>query len=82
MRIVAIVGGLLVGLLGLFMSVCGGGFLVSFGYDTLRYLFGTHRDPSAINGLFLLLLPAGSLVLGIVVCRSAYRILRKHLKEN
>ena len=40
MRIVAIVGGLVVGLLGLFMSVCGGGFLASMGYDTLRNLFG------------------------------------------
>jgi hypothetical protein len=82
MRIVAIVGGLVVGLLGLFMSVCGGGFLASMGYDTLRNLFGTHRDPSAVNGLFLLLIPAGSLALGIVVCRSAYRILRKHLKDR
>jgi len=75
-------GGLVVGLVGLFMSVCGGGLLVSMGYDTLRNLFGAHRDPSAINGLFLLLLPAGSLALGIVVCRSAYQILRQHLKDK
>jgi len=81
-RIVAIMGGLVVGLVGLFMSVCGGGLLVSMGYDTLRNLFGAHRDPSAINGLFLLLLPAGSLALGIVVCRSAYQILRQHLKDK
>jgi hypothetical protein len=82
MRIVAIVGGLVVGLVGLFMSVCGGGFLASLGYDMLRNLFGAHRDPNAIVGLFLLVFPAGSLALGIVVCRSAYQILRKHLKDK
>jgi cell division protein FtsX len=82
MRIVAIVGGLMVGLLGLLMSVCGGGFLLSLGYDTLRRLFGAHRDPNAIGGLLFLLVPAGSLALGIVVCRSAYQVLRKHLKDE
>jgi ammonia channel protein AmtB len=82
MRIVPIVVGLIVGLVGLFMSVCGGGFLVSLGYDTLRNLFGVHRDPGAIGGLFVLLLPTGSLALGIVVCRSAYQILREHLKDK
>lgn len=82
MRMVAIVGGLVAGLLGLFMSVCGGGFLLSLGYQILRSLFGAHRDPSAINGLFLLLVPAGSLALGIIVCRSAFQILRKHLKDK
>jgi hypothetical protein len=82
MRIVSIVVGLVVGLVGLFMSVCGGGFLVSLGYDAWRNLFGVHRDPSAINGLFVLLLPAGSLALGIVVCRFAYQILREHLKDK
>jgi hypothetical protein len=34
MRIIAIVGGLLVGLAGLFMSVCGGGLLVKGAFHT------------------------------------------------
>lgn len=82
MRIVAILTGLLVGLVGLFMSVCGGGFLASMGYDTLRTLFGADHDPSAMSGLFILVVPAGSLALGIVVCRSAYQILRKHIRDE
>jgi cell division protein FtsX len=82
MRIAAIVGGLMLGLFGLFMSVCGGGLVVSMGFDTLRRLFGAHRDPTAINGLFVLLMPAGFLVLGIFVCRSAYQTLRKHLNDK
>jgi hypothetical protein len=82
MRIVAIVCGLVVGLVGLLMSVCGGGFRVSMGYDTLRGLFGAHPDPSAINGLFMLLVPAGSLALGIVVCRAAYQILRDQRQDK
>jgi hypothetical protein len=82
MRMVVIVGGLVVGLLGLLMSVCGGGFMFSLGYGALRNLFSAHRDPSAINGLFFLLIPAGSLALGIVLCRSALQILRKHLRDG
>jgi hypothetical protein len=82
MRIVAIVGALIAGLLGLFMSVCGGGLLVSLGYDTLRNVFGMHRDPSAFNGLFLLLVPAGSLALGIVLCRLAYQSVRRNLNDK
>jgi hypothetical protein len=82
MRIVAIVGGLVLGLLGLFMSVCGGGLLVSLGYSTLSDLFGPHRDPGAFNGLFLLVLPAGFLTMGIVVCRVAYHLLSKRLKDK
>ncbi len=81
-RIVAIVVGLVVGLVGLFMSVCGGGFLASMGYDILRSLFGAHRNPGAFDGLLLLLIPAGSLALGIVVCRSAYQMLRSHFKDK
>lgn len=82
MRIIAIVGGLVVGLLGLFMSVCGGGFLASMGYGILRNLFAAGRNSNAIYGLFVLLLPAGFLALGIVVCRYAYQILRKNLKDE
>jgi hypothetical protein len=81
-RVVAILIGLVLGLLGLFMSVCGGGFLASMGYDTLRGLFGAHRDPNAINGLFMLLLPGGSLVVGIVLCWSAYQILRTRPEDK
>jgi len=82
MRIVPILVGLVIGLVGLFMSVCGGGFLASMGYDTWRSLFGAQRDPSAINGFFLLLLPAGSLALGIVVCRFAYQMIREQFKDR
>jgi hypothetical protein len=82
MRIIPILAGLVIGLVGLFMSVCGGGFLASMGYDTWRNLFGAQRNPGAINGLFTLLLPAGSLALGIVVCRSAYRMLRQQFEDK
>ncbi len=82
MRIIPIVTGLIVGLLGLFMSVCGGGFLASMGYETWRSLFGAQRDPSAVNQGLLMLLPAGSLAVGIVVCRFAYQILREQFKDK
>lgn len=82
MRIIAIIGALVLGLIGLFMSVCGGGVMLSMGRDTWHNFFGAHHDPNAINGLFLMLLPAGFLALGIVVSRSAYRTLRKNFKHD
>jgi len=82
MRIVAIIGALLLGLIGLFMSVCGGGLILSMGRETWRGLSGAHHNPNAINGLFQLLMPAGFLALGIVLCRNAYKILRKDPKSN
>lgn len=82
MRIVAIVGALIVGLLGLFMSVCGGGFLVTLGFDTLSYLFDAHRKSDALGELPLLFISAVSLAIGVVVCRFAFRVLRKHLDGN
>jgi cell division protein FtsX len=82
MRFVAIVGGLILGLVGLFMSVCGGGLIASLGYDALRNLFGPHRNPNAVNQLFVLIVPAGFLALGIVACRSAYQTLRRELKDK
>jgi cell division protein FtsX len=82
MRVLAILGGLLVGLVGLFMSVCGGGLLVSLGYRVLRGLFDAQPRTNAFSGLFLLLVPAGSLALGIFVCRTAYQILRRNLEDE
>jgi len=82
MRIVAIIGGLLLGLIGLFMSVCGGGVLFSMGRETWRNFFRAHHNPNAMSGLFLMLLPAGFLALGIVLCRSAYETLRKNFKDE
>jgi hypothetical protein len=75
MRIVPILVALIVGLVGLFMSVCGGGFLASEGYDAWR-------SPGPNNGLLELLLPAGSLALGIVVCRFAYKMIREQFKDR
>jgi hypothetical protein len=82
MRILGIVVSLLVGLVGLFMSVCGGGLLLSMGFATLRNIFGPTHDPGAAGALFILLVPAGSLALGILVCRKAYQILQKQSKRE
>ena len=75
MRIVPIVVALIVGLVGLFMSVCGGGFLASAGYDAWR-------TPGPNNGLLEMLFPAASLALGIVVCRFAYQMIRQQFKDR
>lgn len=80
MRIIAILGSLIVGLVGLFMSVCGGGFLISFGYAALRNIMD--HTPNAFYGLSNLLLPAGFLAVGIVVCRFAYQSVRRDLNDK
>jgi hypothetical protein len=80
MRIVAILGGLLIGLVGLFLSVCGGGLLASIAYNELQRLLGAHANPNDISAAWIF--PAGFLALGIFLCWKAYRIVRKSFKNE
>jgi hypothetical protein len=81
-RMLIIVGAGVVGLIGLFMSLCGGGFFLMMGYDSLRSILGPRHDPSAVSALVLLLIPAFCLVVGASVFWACYKYVRKTMTEG
>jgi len=77
-RIVVIVGALLAGLFGLFMSVCGGGLLIGFGNNAIRLLRSPAPQYFAIN-LASLALPAGCLIVGVFIVVKCVKKIRAAL---
>jgi len=80
-RIVAIVGALLAGLVGLFMSVCGGGLLIGVGENALRLLRSPAPQYGTINVLSLAL-PAGCLIIGVFILVKCVKSIREALKPR
>jgi glucan phosphoethanolaminetransferase (alkaline phosphatase superfamily) len=77
MRKITIVGAGLVGVLGLLMSLCGGGFFVMMGYDNLRAMFGTVHDPTAYAAMILLVIPAAFMALGAIIGWSCFKYVKR-----
>jgi len=80
-RIVVIVGALLAGLFGLFMSVCGGGLLIGFGSNAIRLLGAPASRYATINVLSLAL-PAGCLIAGVFIVVKCVKSIREALKAR
>jgi hypothetical protein len=67
MRIILIIGALLLGLVGLFMSVCGGGFLIRMTYGAVTNIVHSGHWQEWPGVLILLALPA-AFATGGAVC--------------
>jgi membrane protein implicated in regulation of membrane protease activity len=82
MRKVAIIGALLLGILGLFMSVCGGGFFVMFAYSAIRALLQPIPTPAQFGMLPFMALAAAFAVGGAISAWSCFRYVRKRMAER
>ena len=82
MRIVTIVFALLAGLASLFVSVCGGGFFVSLGYQALRQAFQPTGTSGALAVLPVLMFAALCAGVGAAVCWSCIRFIRRELSKR
>jgi TRAP-type C4-dicarboxylate transport system permease small subunit len=80
-RIVVIVGALLAGLVGLFMSVCGGGVLIGLGYNTVISL-SRGLPANVVGNLFFLAVPVGFTLLGVFVVVKCVKKIRDVLKAR
>jgi hypothetical protein len=58
MRVLAIAGALLIGLAGVFMSVCGGGFFVVLAYESVKAIFRAGQQNQKFGASVLLLIQA------------------------
>lgn len=58
MKAVSIVFALLAGLASLFVSVCGGGFFVTMGFDAIRTMLHPTGTQTALAVLFVLMFAA------------------------
>lgn len=76
MRLVTVIAALLLGMVGLLMSLCGGGFLLTLAYSAFTNSVGSGHPGQLLNGLTLLVLPAAFLAGGVLLCRWAWRFLR------
>jgi hypothetical protein len=75
-RLIAIVATLLAGLIGLFMSVCGGGFFITMSYSAIRTLFSS--GPRAdISIVILLVFAAACAAGGIMIIRICWNSIRR-----
>ncbi len=77
-RIIVIVGALLAGLFGLFMSVWGGGLLIGVGNNAIRLMRSAAPQYRAINVLSLAL-PAGCLIVGVIIVVKCVKKIREAL---
>jgi hypothetical protein len=82
MRIIAIIGALLFGIVGLLMSVCGGGFFVTFCYSFVTSLPQSVGSRDAFGMLPVLALAAGCAVGGGFLAWYCFRHAHKRLTER
>ncbi len=75
-RIIVIVGALLAGLVGLFMSVCGGGVLIGIASNAVISLRRGLPAYMVYNGVFLAL-PVGFTLLGVFVVVKCVKKIRE-----
>jgi hypothetical protein len=81
-RIVTIVLTLLVGLASLFVSVCGGGFLVSLSYQALRQVFQPTGTNDALAVLPVMMFAAGCAAVGGWACWRCIQFIRRELSKR
>ena len=77
MRKITIVGTFLAGLLGLFMSLCGGGFFVVMAYDSVRNIMRSGQPNQMFGALVLLIIPAAFAVCGAALLWACFRFIRR-----
>ena len=77
MRQIIIVVVFLAGLLGLLMSLCGGGFFVVMAYGALSNIFRSGQQGQMIGDLVLLAIPATFAVFGAVLFWVCFKFIRR-----
>jgi hypothetical protein len=77
MRIVAIALALLAGLASLFVSVCGGGFFVITGYQSIRGMLHPTGTQTALFAVPLLMLAAACAAVGGWVFWQCIKFIRR-----
>jgi hypothetical protein len=85
MRIILIIGALLMGLVGLLMSVCGGTLLVQLISQGFGALFDGHNGSGqqlGIGVLLFIVLPAGCLVGGGMLCWASFSYIRARARRD
>jgi Na+/melibiose symporter-like transporter len=81
MRKITIIGAFLAGLVGLFMSVCGGGFFVTMAYDFVRNIFRGRQDQT-IGALVFLAIPAAFAVGGASLFWVCFKFIRRRVARS
>ena len=77
MRKIIIIGAFVAGLLGLFMSLCGGGFFVMMAYDSVRNIIRSGHQDQMFGDLVLLAIPATFAVFGAVLFWVCFKFIRR-----
>lgn len=75
MRKVIIIGAFLAGLLGLFMSLCGGGFFVMMTFESIKNIVRSGRQDQ--GALVLLVIPAAFTVCGAALFWACFKFIRR-----
>ena len=73
MRALVVIGALLTGILGLFMSLCGGGCFILLASTATTGIRGTGIMSQFVNALPILLLAASSAAVGVWLCSLALK---------
>jgi hypothetical protein len=76
MRQIIIIGAFLAGLLGLFMSLCGGGFFVMMAYDSVRNIIRPGQQDQMFGALVFLGIPAAFAVGGAALFWVCFKFIR------
>ena len=82
MRKITIIGALLAGLLGLFMSLCGGGFFVMMAYDSVRNIIRSGQQDQMFGALVLLVIPAAFAVGGAALFWVCFQFIRRRVDRT
>lgn len=77
MRQIIIIGAFLAGLIGLLMSLCGGGFFIAMGYQVIRNINHSGQQDQMNAGLVLLAIPAIFIVCGGAMFWACFRFIRR-----
>jgi hypothetical protein len=81
-RKVIIIGAFLAGLLGLFMSLCGGGFFVMMAYDSVRNVIRSGHQDQMFGALVLLAIPAAFAVGGAALFWVCFKFIRRRVDRT
>jgi hypothetical protein len=77
MRKITIVGAIFAGLVGLFMSVCGGGFFVMLAYNFVINIIRSGQQNQMFGALVLLVIPAAFAVGGAALFWACFKFIRR-----
>ena len=78
MRKITIILAFLAGLVGLLMSLCGGGFFLMMAYGSVRNIFQSGLQDQGFGALSLLVIPAAFAVCGAALFWACFKFIRRN----